>query len=295
MAVAPTDLEIARLERLANDLRQDVIRMSASAGKGHIGGSLGMADVFAALYFNVLRHDPQNPEHPDRDRFILSNGHICPVQYAALARSGYFPVEELTTYRKINSRLQGHPHFGSLPGIESSGGPLGQGISQAVGRALAARQSGGRHLVYCMASDGEHNEGQTWEAVLFAGARRLGNLTLLVDRNNIQIDYFTEDVLPLEPFVEKYKAFRWHVIEIDAHNIRAVVDACGQARAIREAPTAIVCHSTPGKGVDFMEDHYEWHDHELDVETAEAALRQLRSAAGVIDRRIASLKGGVAA
>ncbi|MCL5292949.1 MAG: transketolase [Actinobacteria bacterium] len=295
MAIVLTDLEIAELEKMANTLRQDVIRMTASVGQGHLGGPLGMAEVFSALYFKVLRHDPKNPDWGERSRFILSNGHICPVQYAALARSGYFPVEELTTYRKINSRLQGHPHVGSLPGIENSGGPLGQGISQAVGRALAALQAGWKHRVYCMTSDGEHDEGQTWEALLFAGSRHLRNLTVLLDRNNIQIDYHTERYIPLEPLVDKYHAFKWHVIEIDGHNVRQVVEACDHANDIFDGPTVVICHAIPGKGVDYMENDPEWHDSTLTSEQAEEALRNLRVVEDEIDRKIATLKGRVAA
>ncbi|MCL4499014.1 MAG: transketolase [Chloroflexi bacterium] len=295
MAIVLTDFDTAELEKTANTLRQDVIRMTASAGKGHLGGPLGMAEVFAALYFKVLVKDPHNPDWPERDRFVLSNGHICPIQYAALARSGYIPVEELTTYRKINSRLQGHPHVGTLPGIENSGGSLGQGVSQALGRAFAARQAGARHRVYCMSSDGEHDEGQAWEGVLFAGNHHLSNLTTLLDRNNIQIDYHTEQYVPLEPLSEKYRAFNWHVIEIDAHNVREVVEACEEAKGIFDGPTVIICHAIPGKGVDFMENEPAWHDHEVTPEHADEALRQLRIAGEEIDRRIAALKGGMAA
>ncbi len=280
-----TDEELVRLEGVANTLRQDVIRMLLEAGSGHSAGPLGMADVFAALYFKVLRHDPSNPEWPERDRLVLSNGHICPVLYAALARSGYFPMEELASLRKLGSGLQGHPHKGSLPGVENSSGPLGQGVSQAVGMALAGLMNGSKHRVYCVMGDGEQEEGQVWEAAMFAGKNKLHNLTIIIDRNNIQIDGFTEDVMPLEPLREKYEAFGWHVLEVDGHNIRQVVEACEEAKAIFEKPTVIIAHTIPGKGVDFMEFKYEWHGKPPNKEEAEKALaelKQLRSLGGRI-------------
>ena len=269
-------MSLSELKLTANTLRQDVISMLAKAGSGHPGGSLGMADVFAALYFHILKNDPKDPEWQERDRLVLSNGHICPIWYATLARAGYFPVEELDTLRQINSRLQGHPHNHSLPGLENSSGPLGQGLSIAVGHALAARLDKAKHRVYCVMSDGEHDEGQTWEATMFAANHKLSNITSLIDRNNIQIDSFTEDVMPLEPFKEKLRSFKWHVIEIDGHNIRQVVDACNQAKAIYEKPTAIICHTIPGKGVGFMEFEFDWHGVAPDAEQAEAALKELR-------------------
>ncbi|HZD58835.1 MAG TPA: transketolase [Anaerolineae bacterium] len=285
-----SDLEVLELEAIANTLRQDIIRMLVSVGSGHAGGPLGMAEVFAALYFHVMKHDPKNPFWDERDRLILSNGHICAVRYAAMARSGYFPVEELLTYRKINSRLQGHPHNLSLPGLENTGGPLGQGLSQAVGRCIAGRLDGKKYRVFCSMSDGEHDEGQTWEALMVAGNRKLRNLTTLMDRNNIQIDGHTEDIFPLEPLKEKYDAIKWHVIEIDGHNVRQIIEACDEAKAIYEKPTAIICHTIPGKGVDYMENNYEWHGKAPTKEQGDIALEQLKAEGERIQKEIAKLK-----
>ncbi len=212
-----TEAKLESLALMANRLREDVIKMVARAGSGHIAGPLDMADIFAALYFHILRHDPKRPDWPDRDRLVLSNGHICPVQYAALAHAGYFPVKELETLRQLGTRLQGHPHRGTLPGIETTSGPLGSGLSQASGIALAARLDGKKYRVYCLTSDAEHEEGNYWEAAMFAAKYRLSNLTVIVDRNNIQIDGFTEDVMPLEPFAAKYRAFGGHVLEFHGH------------------------------------------------------------------------------
>src|SRR5581483_2875924 len=210
-----TDDDLVRLQTTANRIRQDVIKMLVAAGSGHSAGPLGMADVFTTLYFQVLRHDPRRPDWPERDRLVLSNGHICPVLYATLAEAGYFPVAELATLRQLGSRLQGHPHREKLPGLETSSGPLGSGLSQAAGMALVAKRDGLRWRTYCLMSDGEHEEGNTWEAVMFAAKYRLHNLCAILDRNNIQIDGFTEEVMPLEPLKAKYEAFNWHVLEID--------------------------------------------------------------------------------
>ena len=245
--------EIKKIEERANTIRETIIDMLLKAGSGHSAGPLGMADIFAAFYFHILNHNPKKPDWPERDRLILSNGHICPVQYAALAYAEYFPIEELQTLRKLNSRLQGHPHRGALPGIETTSGPLGSGLSQAIGVALGAQLDRKKYRVYCVASDGEHQEGNFWEAVMFAGKNKLNNLTLVVDRNNIQIDGYTEQVMPLEPFKEKYEAFRWHVLEVDGHNVEDFVDAVSEAKAIYEKPTVIIAHTIPGKGVSFME------------------------------------------
>lgn len=267
---------VPQLEKLANSIRQDMIKMLANAGSGHTGGPLGMADIFTALYFRILNHNSKNPNWPDRDRLILSNGHICPIRYTAMAYAGYFPKKELATLRKINSRLQGHPHNTSLPGVENTGGPLGQGLSIAAGIAYAARMDNKKFRVYCAMSDGEQQEGQTWEAVMFAGKNRLNNLTAIMDRNNIQIDGFTEDVMPLEPLREKYESFNWHVIEVDGHNIQHFIDACEEAKAIYEKPTMIIAHTIPGKGVSFMENKYEWHGKPPNPEEAQMALKELR-------------------
>ncbi|MEK7553695.1 MAG: transketolase, partial [Patescibacteria group bacterium] len=268
--------KIKFLEMTANQIRQDIVGMLVEAGSGHSAGPLGMADVFTALYFHVLNHNPKEPNWPDRDRLFLSNGHICPVQYAALARAGYFHIEELKTLRKLGSRLQGHPHRGDLPGIETTSGPLGSGLSQAAGMALASRLDKKKNRIYCLMSDGEHDAGNTWEAAMFIGKNRLNNITAIIDRNNIQIDGFTEDIMPLESLKEKYEAFRWHVLEIDGHNIEAIVDACNEAKAIYEKPTVIIAHTIPGRGVSFMEQDYLWHGIPPDKEQAKKALAELR-------------------
>jgi len=274
--------KIKALEDTANQIRQDIIDMVVTAGSGHIGGPLGMADIFTALYFHILRHDPQNPEWSDRDRLILSNGHICPVRYAAMARAGYFPVEELKTLRKFGTRLQGHPHRTALPGIETTSGPLGSGLSQAVGMAIACRMDKKKFNIYCLMSDGEHDAGQIWEAALLAGKLKLDNLTALIDRNNIQIDGMTEDIMPLEPLREKYEAFGWHVLEINGHDMREIINAYETAHAIFEKPVLIIAHTIPGKGVDFMEFSYPWHSKTFKSEEVTESLNQLRTLGGKI-------------
>ena len=254
-----TETKLRDLELKANKIRQLIIKMLAEAKSGHSAGPLGMADIFCAFYFHILNHDPKNPDWPDRDRLILSNGHICPVRYAAMALSGYFPQSELSTLRKINSRLQGHPHRTTLPGLETTSGPLGEGLSQAIGMALAAKMDKKNHRIYCIASDGEHQEGNTWEALMLAPKYKLDNLTLILDRNNIQIDGDTEDVIPLEPLVAKYQSFGWETIEVDGHNIKAFTDSISQAISTHDKPTAIIAHVIPGKGVSYMENNYLWH------------------------------------
>lgn len=276
----PKTLE--QLAKIAESIREDIIKSLVEAKSGHSAGPLGMADVFTALYFSVLNIDPQNPTWEKRDRVVLSNGHIAPVWYVTLAHAGFFPKEELLTLRKINTRLQGHPHFGSLPGVENTGGPLGQGLSQAIGMALAAQMDGQKHHVYCLMSDGEHDEGQVWEAVLFAGKYKIHNLTAIMDRNNIQIDGMTEDIMPLEPLRDKYEAFNWHVIEVDGHNFEEIINACNTAKAITEKPVMIIAHTIPGKGVDFMEYNYRWHGKPPNPEEAKLALKELRSLKGRI-------------
>ncbi len=275
-------LSINELKYKANDIRQDIIQMLLEAQSGHSAGSLDMADAFAALYFRVLDHDPANPSWDGRDRLVLSCGHLAPVLYATLAESGYFPKAELMSLRKLGSRLQGHPHNLALPGVETSSGPLGQGSSQACGMALALRMSRSRSRVYLVMSDGEQEEGQTWEAVMFAGKYRLSNLTAIIDRNNIQISGFTEDVMPLESLKAKYEAFNWHVLEVDGHNVQEMIDACMEAKAIYEKPTVIIAHTIPGKGIDFMEYRYEWHGIPPDKEQAALALNELRTLRGRI-------------
>jgi transketolase len=264
------------LVKIAREVRRDIIKMIAVSGSGHPGGSLGATDILVALYFNLMNHDPAKPDWSDRDRFILSNGHICPALYSVMARAGYFSVDRLKTLRQLGSPLQGHPERQRLPGIETTSGPLGSGLAQAAGMALAARMDGARCRIYCLTSDGEHQEGNHWEAVMFAAKNNLSNLTLLVDRNNIQTDDFVENVMPLEPLVEKYKAFNWHVIDIGGHNFQAIIDAVGEAKAVYENPTVIICHTIAGKGVSFMENKFEWHAKAPTEEEKERALKELR-------------------
>jgi len=251
--------DVKQLEIQATLIREDIIKMLVEAGSGHSAGPLGMADIFTALYFKILKHNPKDPADPDRDRLVLSCGHICPVLYATMAHADYFPIKELKTLRMLGTRLQGHPHRSSLPGLETTSGPLGSGLSQASGMALVGKMDSKAWRVYCITSDGEHDEGNTWEAVLFAAKYKLDNLTVIMDRNNIQIDGRTEDVMPLGDVKQKYKAFGWHVIEIDGHNFQGIVDACEFAKTIVGQPTMIVAHTIPGKGVDFMEGDYRWH------------------------------------
>ncbi|MDO8500006.1 MAG: transketolase [bacterium] len=274
--------KIKFLEEMANTIRQDIIEMVVNAGSGHIAGPLGLADIFTALYFHIMKHDPKNPDWAERDRLVLSNGHTCPVRYAAMARAGYFPVEELKTLRKFGSRLQGHPHRTSLPGVETTSGPLGSGLSQAVGMAIAAKMDKKKNNVFCIMSDGEQEAGQTWEAALLAGKLKLDNLTAFIDRNNIQIDGMTEDIMPLEPLRAKYEAFNWHVIEINGHNFEEIVNAAETAEAIYEKPVMIIAHTIPGKGVGFMEFSFPWHSKSFKPEEAAESLRQLRTLGGKI-------------
>ena len=268
--------DIKKLEKIATNVRMSIIQMLHAAKSGHSAGSVGLADIFTALYFNVLVHDPKNPDMPNRDRLVLSNGHVCPALYATMAEAGYFPKEELLTLRKLGSRLQGHPHRGSLPGIENSSGPLGQGLSIAVGMALYAKRKRKGWRVYCICSDGEHDEGQIWEAVMAAAKFKLGNLTAIMDRNNIQIDGFTEDVMPLEPLAEKYRAFGWHVIEVDGHNIAQIIKACNEAKRVIERPTMIIAHTIPGRSISFMEFITEWHGKPPGDKEKEQALAELK-------------------
>ena len=255
-----TQLTIPQLEKMANDMRVDLIKMLEHAGSGHSAGPLDLADIFAALYFNVLKHDPKNPAWEERDILILSNGHCVPIRYVAMANAGYFPKEELMTLRKLGTRLQGHPERLRLPGLETTSGPLGSGLSQAAGMAKALKiDQNNTRWVYCVTSDGEHNEGNFWEGAMFAAKYNLHNLIAIVDRNNIQIDGNTEDIMPLENLRDKWEAFGWHVQEIDGHNVESVIDACSMARAVVEKPSVIIAHTIPGKGVPFMEYDYRWH------------------------------------
>lgn len=278
-----TEKQVDLIELKAVEIRKDIIRMLLDAGSGHSAGPLGMADVFATLYFSgVLNWNPDDPWNEDRDRVYLSNGHICPVWYATLAHTGAFSHEELRGLRKLGSRLQGHPHFRELPGVENSAGPLGQGISQAIGAAMALRINRVRNRAYCLMSDGEFQEGQVWEALMFAGKYKLHNFAIIIDRNNIQIDGYTEEVMPLEPFAAKLKAFNFEVIEVDGHNITEVFGALEKSKAVFEKPTAIIAHTIPGKGVDFMEGEYSWHGKVPKPGEGVEALKQLRTLWGKI-------------
>lgn len=256
--------------------------MVTTAQSGHPGGALGLADIFTALYFQVLQHDPARPDWEERDFLLLSNGHTCPVLYATLAEAKYFPVQELSTFRQLGTRLQGHPHKGALPGIETTSGPLGLGLSQAAGLASALRLESKPNRVYAVLSDGEQQEGQTWEAYYFAGARQLGNLTAIIDHNNIQISGHVEEVLGLEPFAEKLRAFRWQVLEVNGHDIPSFIAACQQAQRTHAQPTAIICATTPGKGVSYMENKPEWHGKPPTPEESRRALQELQAAAATI-------------
>ena len=294
-----SEAKIKNLEIKANDIRQSIIEMLVEAGSGHTAGPLGMADIFTLFYFHILRHDPKNPSWSERDRLILSNGHICPVLYAAMAHSGYFPVEELKTLRKFGSRLQGHPHREFLPYLENSSGPLGSGLSQAVGMAMAdkidilsmdenknsdvssVKSNGSTTLtasryIYCFLGDGELDEGNNWEAFMFAGKNKLGNLIAVVDRNNIQIDGITEKIMPLEPLGDKIRAFNWYVIDVYGHDFKALNEAIEEAQAMYNKPVLIIAHTVPGKGVKNFERDYRWHGKPPTKEEGEKALRELK-------------------
>ena len=279
-----TDEKIKELEIKANDIRESVIEMLVEAGSGHTAGPLGMADVFTLFYFLVLKHNPSDPAWEGRDRLVLSNGHICPVLYATMAHAGYFPLEELKTLRKFGTRLQGHPHREYLPYVETSSGPLGLGLSQAIGMALADRmdKKDGERFIYCFMSDGELDEGNSWEAIMLAGKNKTRNLIAVVDRNNIQIDVFTENVMPLEPLPDKWRAFNWHVIEVAGHDFRALNEAVEEAQAVYEKPTVILSHNIPGRGVKEFERDYKWHGKPPNKEEAKMALDELRTLGGKI-------------
>lgn len=285
--------DISQLEKKANEIRQSIVKMLVEAGSGHTAGPLDMADIFALLYFSVLKHDPRDPHWEERDRLVLSAGHICPVLYATLAHAGYFPLEELQTLRKFGSRLQGHPHKEALPGIETSSGPLGSGLSQAVGMALSHRMDNPytSRYVYCITGDGELDEGQIWEAAMLAGKESLHNLIVIVDRNGIQIDGYTKHVMPLEPLREKFEAFNFDVQEVDGHNIRAMNDAIGKAQAVYGQPSVIIAHTIASKGVDVFERDFRWHgnppgkgpeDRVPRKDQAKVALDRLRTLNGAI-------------
>ncbi len=276
-------LPLEKLETIANDIREDIIRMLEHAGSGHSAGPLGLADIFTALYFDILKHDPKNTDWDERDILLLSNGHCVPVRYAAMAHAGYFERKELMTLRRLGTRLQGHPERTRLPGLETTSGPLGCGLSQASGIALAMRMDKTQHRwVYVVMGDGELDEGNVWEAAMLAGKEKLNNIIAIVDRNNIQIDGPTETVMPLEDLRAKWEAFGWHVLEINGNDIEAVIDACAMARAIQEKPVMILAHTIPGKGVDFMEYDFHWHGSPPNHEQAVKALHELRTLGGKI-------------
>jgi transketolase len=274
--------KVKELELKANDIRQSIIEMLVEAKSGHTAGPLGMTDIFTALYFHVLKHKPDDPHWPERDRLILSNGHITPVRYATMAHVGYFPLEELKTLRKLGTRLQGHPEREKLPGVETTSGPLGSGLGQAAGMAYAARMDGKKFRIYCAMSDGEMDSGATWESAMFAGKNKLSNLMGIIDRNNIQIDGMTEEIMPLESLRDKWEAFNWHVLEIDGHNIEQFVDATEEAKAIHEKPTVIIAHTIPGKGISEIEFDYKWHGMPPKPEEAKKFLAELRTLRGKI-------------
>ena len=238
-----------------------MLKMLAKAGSGHTAGPLGMIEILVALYFEVLKHDPKNPDWDERDRLIYSHGHTCPALYTVLAEVGYFPKSELDTLRKFGSSLQGHPHKEWIKGVETSSGPLGSGLSQAVGMALAERidDKDSDKFFYCLMSDGELQEGQAWEALMLAGYKKLDNLIAIIDRNNIQISGNTKDVLSLEPLRDKFEAFNWNVIEIDGHDFEQIVGATKAAKDLKDRPTVIIAHTTPGKGFPEFENDYTWH------------------------------------
>jgi transketolase len=275
-----SDEKIKELEKKANGIRQSIIEMLVEAKSGHIAGALGMADIFTLFYFHILKHNPKDPSWEERDRLILSNGHICPVLYATMAHSGYFPVEELKTLRKLGSRLQGHPHREYLPFLETSSGPLGSGLSQAIGMALADKidEKERSRFIYCFISDGELDEGNSWEAIMFAGKRKLQNLIVILDRNNIQIDGSTEKIMPLEPLADKWRAFNWHVIEVGRHDFKTLNKAVEEAQKIVDKPIVIIAYTIPGKGVSFMERDYKWHGMAPNKEQGEKALAELKNA-----------------
>jgi len=263
------------MEKMAKKLRRHIIEMTAKAGSGHPGGSLSATEIVTALYFNHLRHDPGNPGWPDRDRFVLSKGHAAPLLYSALAEAGYFPVEELLTLRQLDSRMQGHTDMTVTPGVEMSAGALGQGLSFGIGIALAARLDRRGYRVYVLLGDGECDEGQVWEAAMAAAHFKLDNIVAVVDRNRQQIDGWTYQVMDTEPLAEKWRSFGWHTIEVDGHDLAQILGALDEAQRIEGKPTAIMAHTTKGKGVSFMENNPDFHGKAPTPEEAERALKEL--------------------
>lgn len=279
-----TKLTVQQLSQKANDIRKDIITMLEEAGSGHSAGPLDLAELVTTLYFDIMNIRPEEPEWNQRDYFFLSNGHCVPVQYAVMAERGYFDKKELMTLRKFGSRLQGHPERTKLPGLENTSGPLGSGLSQAAGVAYVLQYIDHQphRFVYVVTGDGELNEGNIWEAAMFGGKYKLSQLIVFIDRNNIQIDGNTEDVMPLEDLAGKWESFGWHVQEIDGHNVESIQDAASMARAITNKPSVIITHTIPGKGVDFMEYDYHWHGTPPNHEQAKDALKKLRSLDGKI-------------
>lgn len=279
-----TDVEVQALTLRAEDIRESIIKMLLEAKSGHTAGPLGMADIVTCLYFRLLNHNSEHPLWKERDRLILSNGHIVPVVYAALAHVGYFPVAELKTLRRFGSRLQGHPHRESLPGLETTSGPLGCGLSQAIGMALADRVDHHKpdRYMYCLMGDGEMNEGQVWESLLLLGKFKLTNIITIIDRNTIQIDGYTEDILPLESLKDKIESFNLHAIEINGHDFRDIVRAVGMAKSSLDKPTVIIAHTVPGKGIPSIEGDFRWHGKAPDADMAKKALRDLRTMRGKV-------------
>lgn len=274
---------LKQLDAQAEKIRESIVQMLEKAGSGHSAGPLGMADIMTALYFRILRHDPKDPNWPERDIFLMSNGHCVPVQYAAMAHAGYFPKKELLTLREYGSRLQGHPERDMLPGLENTSGPLGSGLSQAAGMGLALKMdNNNKRFIYVTMGDGELNEGNIWEAAMFTAKYRLSNIIAIIDRNNIQIDGPTEQIMPLENLRSKWESFGWHIQEVDGHNIEALIDACAMARAVSEKPSVIIAHTIPGKGVHFMEGDFRWHGKAPNHKQTQEALHDLRSLKGKI-------------
>jgi transketolase len=278
-----SDERIKELEIKANDIRQTIIDILEDAGSGHTAGPLGLADIFTAFYFHILNHRPHDPMWEDRDRLILSCGHTVPVRYAAMAHAGYFSLDEAKTLRKFGSRLQGHPERVRLPAMENTSGPLGEGLGQAAGMAYAAKMDGKKWRTYCIMSDGEQAAGNIWESAMFAANNNLSNLTGIIDRNNIQINGYTENVMPLEPLRDKWEAFGWHVINVDGHNIQSFIEVIDQSKAIFEKPTVIIAHTIPGKGIREIEGDFVWHGIPPSTEQEQAWLKELRTLHGKID------------
>lgn len=274
--------KIFKLEEIANEVRQSIISMLLSAKSGHTAGPLGMADIFTYFYFHGAKNDPTNPSWEERDYLVLSNGHICPVLYSVMAHRGYFEISELETLRKFGSRLQGHPHREFMPWLETSSGPLGSGFSQACGMALALKINKKDNYVYCFLGDGELNEGNNWEAFMFASKYKLDNLVAIIDRNNIQIDGNTEDIMPLNDLHAKFKSFNFHVIEISGHDFSAIDEAFEQAKVITDKPIVIIANTIPGRGVKEFERDYKWHGKAPNKEEADIALNELRTLKGKI-------------